>query len=150
MTEDQLVGLAKSAAMAASVEPELVCAVCEQESSWNPWAVRYEPAFFARYVQPQFLTDATEAQLRAVSWGLMQIMGETAREEGFKGHIASLCDPQTGLDAGIEHLKRMLSRSGGNWPIALNLYNGGSNPQYATEVMARVDKYKEMNNGTQP
>ena len=27
-------------------------AVVEQESGWNPWAMRYEPAFFSKYVAP--------------------------------------------------------------------------------------------------
>jgi soluble lytic murein transglycosylase-like protein len=27
------------------LEPALVCAVVEQESNWNPWAIRYEPRF---------------------------------------------------------------------------------------------------------
>ena len=27
------------------LEPEIVAAVCEQESGWDPLAVRFEPAF---------------------------------------------------------------------------------------------------------
>jgi hypothetical protein len=46
----QLVALARKAAAAQSLDPALVCAVVEQGSSWNPWAMRYEPAFFAKYV----------------------------------------------------------------------------------------------------
>ncbi len=30
----------------------LVASVCEQESWWNPWAIRFEPAFEARYIKP--------------------------------------------------------------------------------------------------
>src|SRR6202795_1782946 len=46
----QLVLLARRAAAAQSLDPALVCAVVEQESAWNPWAMRYEPLFFAKYV----------------------------------------------------------------------------------------------------
>ena len=46
----QLVALARKAASAQSLDPSVVCAVIEQESSWNTWAMRYEPAFFAKYV----------------------------------------------------------------------------------------------------
>jgi len=44
--------MASRAAAAQSIEPALVCAVVEQESGWNPWAMRYEPLFFAKYVAP--------------------------------------------------------------------------------------------------
>lgn len=45
-----LVTLARKAAASQSLDPALVCAVVEQESNWNPWAMRYEPAFFSKYV----------------------------------------------------------------------------------------------------
>jgi soluble lytic murein transglycosylase-like protein len=44
----QLVTLARKVAAAQSLDPGLVCAVVEQESGWNPWAMRYEPAFFSK------------------------------------------------------------------------------------------------------
>jgi soluble lytic murein transglycosylase-like protein len=44
----QLVVLARKAASAQSLDAALVCAVVEQESGWNPWAMRYEPAFFVK------------------------------------------------------------------------------------------------------
>ena len=141
MIRDELIALAKKRAAARSIYPALVCAMCEQESAWDPYASRFEPRFYETYIVHQKLASATEAYSRAFSWGLMQIMGETAREEGYSGNLAALCDPQTGLDAGIGHLCRMLVRSGGNKPIALNLYNGGANPNYAAEVMARMEKY---------
>jgi soluble lytic murein transglycosylase-like protein len=39
----QFIALARKAAAAQSLDPALVCAVVEQESAWNPWAMRYEP-----------------------------------------------------------------------------------------------------------
>lgn len=141
MTRVELVSLAKARAAAANVNAALVCAVCEQESAWDPWASRFEPTFYERYIVNLKLGSATEAYSRAFSWGLMQIMGETAREDGYHGPFPALCDPQTGLDMGIEHLRRMLVRSGGNMPIALNLWNGGADHEYAAQVLARVPKY---------
>ena len=141
MSSDELIALAKARAEFAGVSPSLACSVCEQESSWNPWAIRYEPAFFARYIESMTRLSPTEARLRAMSFGLMQIMGETAREEGYVGDLTALCEPQTGLDRGLIHLKRVLARAAGNEEIALNLWNGGSNPQYALEVTARIAKY---------
>jgi soluble lytic murein transglycosylase-like protein len=101
----ELVALASRAAGAHALWPELVCAIVEQESAWNPWALRYEPAFYERYIAP-FLTarrldrpdsrlaaltspgipdDPTESRARAFSWGLMQVIGQVAREHGFTG-----------------------------------------------------------------
>lgn len=139
--DTDLIALAKDRAAAASIDPALVCAVCEQESSWNPWSIRFEPAFYSRYIENLKLNDATEAYGRAFSWGLMQIMGETAREEDYKGPLAALCDPATGVDAGILHLKRQLARAAGNMHLALQFWNGGGNPAYSSEVLARIHKY---------
>lgn len=88
MSRDDFISLARQTAAAHNLPPELVCAICEQESSWNPFAIRYEPAFMSKYVAPLFTNnkiDATEAYARAISWGLMQVMGQAARECGFHG-----------------------------------------------------------------
>ena len=36
----EIIDLARHIACEHSVDPALVCAVIEQESAWNPWAVR--------------------------------------------------------------------------------------------------------------
>src|SRR5437879_6922488 len=94
------IAIAQRYAGAHSLDPALVCAVIEQESSWNPWAMRYEPAFFAKYVAPLYTNNkvsATEAYARGFSWGLMQVMGQVAREFGCEGSLrAALYDPAQG------------------------------------------------------
>jgi hypothetical protein len=83
-TPPQLVALARKAAAAQSLDPALVCAVIEQESSWNMWAMRYEPAFFAKYVARLYTTgkiSATEAYARGMSWGLCISAGELVPTE---------------------------------------------------------------------
>src|SRR6267142_5325096 len=50
----EIIELARRIAAAHGLEPALVCAVIEQESAWNPWAVRYEPGFLSRYVAPLY------------------------------------------------------------------------------------------------
>src|SRR5258708_32520022 len=82
----ELVTLAKSIATEHELDPVLVCAVCEQESAWNTFAIRYEPLFMVKYVAPLYTNhkvSASEAYARAFSWGLMQVMGQVAREQGF-------------------------------------------------------------------
>ncbi len=120
----ELVALAHAAADAQSLWPELVCAIVEQESAWDRWAFRYEPVFYVRYVEPQLargaIADEGEARARAFSWGLMQVMGQTAREHGFAGtSLAALCDPATCLAIGCRALAAKIAAAEGNVSRAL-------------------------------
>lgn len=137
--------MTKSVAKAAGLDGALVCAVVEQESSWDPWSIRYEPDFFTRYVLPlqekNIIHTDTEARARAFSWGLMQLMGQVAREVGYTGNLAALCAPATGLHWGCIHLAKKFREAGGDQAKALQLWNGGGNPNYAAEVLARVKNY---------
>jgi soluble lytic murein transglycosylase-like protein len=138
-----LIALAHSTALQYSLDPALVCAVVEQESAWDPYAIRYEPAFRSRYVAPLGL-PSTEEISRSISWGLLQVMGQVAREHGFSGKsLAALCDPASGLSVGCAVLAAKMAAAGaGNLPRALELWNGGANPDYAAEVLARVPRYR--------
>ena len=131
---------------AHELDAALVCAVVEQESAWDPHAIRYEPAFRTRYVAPLGLPP-TEEVARSISWGLMQVMGQVAREHGFSGKfLSALCDPAIGLDIGCAILAaKIRQRKCGqrsNGPRALELWNGGANPSYAAQVLARVARYQ--------
>ena len=142
----ELVGLAHRAANAHALWPELVCAVVEQESAWNPWALRYEPGFYDKYVAPQIargvIAGVTESRARAFSWGLMQVMGQAAREHGFASEsFASLCDPTVGLEIGCRVLNAKLAAAEGNVTRALLLWNGAGNPDYPAAVLARTARY---------
>jgi soluble lytic murein transglycosylase-like protein len=161
-----LIALARATAEAHQLDAALVCAICEQESAWNPWAIRYEPAFFAHYIAPQLSAgkiSVTEAQARAFSWGLMQVMGQVAREHNFGAApnpnspappqlhspdrtvgapLAQLCDPASGLEVGCTVFAAKLSAAHGDATRALQLWNGGGNPNYAAEVLARVTNYR--------
>lgn len=112
------------------IDPRLLEAVCRQESGGNPKAFRYE------------------AGLRDASYGLMQVLGKTARNIGALPdgeRDASLCEPELGIRAGVMVLAENLNgysaaaqmgRSHGDferltevWPIAVQSavcrYNGG-------------------------
>ena len=141
----QLVSFARKAAAVQSLDPALVCAVVEQESGWNTWALRYEPAFFAKYVASLYTNNkvsASEAYARGFSWGLMQLMGQVARETGFDApFLSSLCDPEMGLAAGCRVLRRKFDAQGGDITKALLAWNGGANTSYPAQVLARLPKY---------
>jgi soluble lytic murein transglycosylase-like protein len=142
----KLVMLAQRAAEMEGLEPALVCAVVEQESGWNTWAMRYEPAFFAKYVAPLYTNNkvgATEAYARGISWGLMQVMGQTAREKGASSpFLSTLCEPSVGLAIGCRVLRQKIEAAGGDVARGLLAWNGGGNPDYANEVLARVARYR--------
>src|SRR5580704_14963076 len=98
---DQLIALAKQIAASHQLFPAVICGICERESSWNQWAIRYEPEFFHRYIEPIIGSlSVTEANMRAASWGLMQTIGQSVREIGYSGPLPQLCDPATGIEWG--------------------------------------------------
>lgn len=138
---NEFLQLAHEIAAREGVDPTLVCAVVEQESAWNPWAVRFEPAFYEKYTKPMHLSD-TEEYTRAISFGLMQLMGESAREAGFTGkYLSELCDPTVGLTWGCRWLQRKLAHASGDVTKGLLAWNGGGSPGYASQVLARMAKY---------
>lgn len=154
-TKQQLIVLAKAAAAKAGLPPNIVCGMVDRESEWDPWAVRYEPAFFNKYVLPIYAQvspdpkewardhmSVTEAKTRSISWGLMQVMGQTARESGFTAQFPSLCDPETGLAIGCAVFAHRLAVAHGDVSRALEAWNGGANPNYAKEVLTLAAQYR--------
>ena len=130
------------------IDASLIRAMVEQESSGRFYARRYEDGFFKKYIAHKTkqqlgfywpdLSEATERKDRATSWGVMQIMGQTARERGFKGDFSELLYPATGCFWGCCELSRLIKKTKGNIREALLKYNGGSNLDYPDEVMARI------------
>ena len=78
------------------VDPRLVHAVIEQESGYQP-----------------------RARSKKGARGLMQLMPDTARQYG----VNNSYDPKANIEAGIKHLKDLLSRL--DLPTALAAYNAG-------------------------
>lgn len=141
MTKDELIALAKQIAQEKGLDPALVCAVVEQESDWDTWAVRYEPDFDKRYLVPMHLRP-TEEICRAMSWGLMQVMGETAVEHGFTPPSVHLLEPAIGLAFGCIVLGLDIFKADGVVRDGLLRYNGGRDAAYPDQVMARMAKYQ--------
>lgn len=142
MRYDDLVSLARQKAQLYGLDESLVCAVVEQESAWNTFAIRFEPSFYERYIAKLLGLTPTEAYSRAFSWGLMQVMGQVAREQGFEGSLSTLCQPENGLDVGCKYFKDRLELARGEVSRALLLWNGGGNPNYAAQVLNRRVKFE--------
>lgn len=143
MTKDELIALAKTIAKKFSLNPALVCAVCHHESdNWKQYAVRHEPAFYDKYVKDKPY-GLTEKVMRATSFGLMQIMGQVAREQGFTGdYLTELLEPELNITQGCAKLARCMDRSNGDTNTALLLYNGGGNKDYPTLVLRHLKEYQ--------
>ena len=84
-------------------------------------AIRYEPGFRARYVTPLEF-NPTEEIARSISWGLMQVMGQVAREHEFqRPFLSALCDPSAGLTFGCIVLAAKITAASGDAPRGLAL-----------------------------
>jgi len=89
-------GLISTIAASYQLDPRLVHAVIEQESNYQP-----------------------RARSKKGAKGLMQLMPDTARQYGVRNSY----DPKSNLDAGVRHLKDLMSRL--ELPFALAAYNAG-------------------------
>jgi soluble lytic murein transglycosylase-like protein len=132
-------------------------AIITQESQWKPWAIRYEPNYVWTYKPELFsknplISYATELASQKMSWGLGQIMGALAREQGHTGFIAELIKPEIN----IKHICLRLvdlKKYSNEAPDIFAMYNGGPgarikinsryrNESYVNAVMTHLQKYK--------
>ncbi|HEX6211134.1 MAG TPA: lytic transglycosylase domain-containing protein [Methylomirabilota bacterium] len=96
------------------LSPDLVRAVIQVESAWNPRAVSSKGAL-----------------------GLMQLMPATAAELG----VTDPFDPEQNIRGGVTYLKRLLDRFNGNPELALAAYNAG--PGAVEKYGRRIPPYRE-------
>lgn len=157
MISQPILDLIAKAANKHNLPVELVTAIVKVESGGNPWAVRFEPAFYDKYVSsiPKLygaITRETERKLLATSFGLMQIMGQTARTQGYDGaFLTELCDPEIGLEWGCRYLENQRDRYEASYGIngVIASYNAGSvrlvngkfrNQDYVDKVLSWMKK----------
>lgn len=132
----------------------LVHAIVQVESGGDPWAVRFEPDFKRLYLDGRAwkvfgaISHDTEVMLRATSFGLMQVMGQVAREKGFEGvWLTQLCSPGFGLEYGCRQLRTMRERwlAAAGWDGVIAAYNAGTPRRSSTgqwQNQAYVDKVR--------
>lgn len=149
--DPEILQCAAETSMRHDLELALVLAICDVESGFDRWAVRFEPRWrwflspktWAKAVR---VTERTETICQQMSWGLMQVMGAVARERGFRGDLPSLCDPAAGLEYGCRHLKWNIDRWG-NIYDALSAYNAGRpgtavGGEYARKVLSKRSEFQ--------
>ena len=109
------------------------------ESNGDPWAFRYEPAYFLRYIFEHPEAKAYKyGPLAACSFGLLQILLETAMEIGFDGQPHELFNVRVGLSWGAKYLRQCWDHVGGQDSTlkqALARYNG---------IGSKADRYADL------
>jgi soluble lytic murein transglycosylase-like protein len=119
-----------SQAKLLNLDSILVAAIVATESSFNPFAVRYEPNFKYRlmpykYAEINGITETTENFLQSCSIGLMQTMGLIARENGFTKNLLELTIPENSLSIGCKKLASLFEKYKDENKVIV-AYNAGS------------------------
>jgi soluble lytic murein transglycosylase-like protein len=96
----------------------VLLAMVKTESSFDTMAFRFEPNFYKMYASNKPLGESA-------SYGLLQVMGCTARELGFKGDLTQLFTPEIGLQYGVAYFMSRLKKYG-KLMDAIAAYNAGS------------------------
>lgn len=160
---DEIGSLVETFAARYGIPPALLAAIVHVESGGDTWACRHEPGYKwlwdvrenrpyrgdRRMIPaPRFVSSETELWQQEASWGLLQVMGATARELGYRGrYIAKLNDPEFGMEFGCRFLQSLQARFGNQgWEAVVVAYNAGSprraasgawvNQQYADRIRA--------------
>jgi len=108
--------LIKKIAKEKGLDPDLLRAVVEVESYYDPNAVSSKGAM-----------------------GLMQLMPETARELG----VVNPFDPDDNLKGGAQYLRRLIEKYVDRLPLALAAYNAG---ETAVDRYQKIPPYPETQN----
>ena len=110
-------GLITEHARANDVRPDLVRAVVQVESAYNPYA-----------------RSPKGAQ------GLMQLMPATAQQFGVKNAY----NPEENVRAGVAYLRQLLDRYENNEELALAAYNAGPAPSTSTARLSRRTRRRRI------
>ena len=137
-TKSSIEAIVNSTASKYNVEPALIKAIIESESNWNPNAYRSEP------------------HIKDASWGLMQVLLQTAREVSGNSSLTTseLLKPEVNIDIGTRYIAKQLIRYSGNIKNAISAYNAGTanknllgiyaNQAYVDKVYSAYKRYKTL------
>jgi hypothetical protein len=127
---NQLKNMAAEIAEKHGVPIPLITQLIESESAWSVYAARFEPnfeRFFAPGPDVMKTTWQTERELQKISWGLCQIMGWTARTEGWLQPIPAILDPRENINFACRYLVKLRNHypQQPSWRWAVTAYNHG-------------------------
>lgn len=165
-----ILALIEEAARAACLSADLVAAVVRVESGGDPFAWNPEPRYrylwnvrtrlpFRTLTAFEVASETPPADFpclagdrdqewwgQQASWGLMQLMGAVAREEGFsRPYLPELSDPAANLLVGCRHLRGLVLWAHGDLAQAAAAYNAGrggwqsdAGLRYGAKVLAEL------------
>lgn len=168
--EDIVADAIERGAAAAGVDVVLFASLCYQESTGRMWAWNPEPRYpyvwnvrtwapFRKLTAAELISSIPPADFAALSgdadqewwgqkasWGVAQVMGAVAREQGFRGpFLTELCDPMVGALFGARHLYKYLKRWGD--VDGVSAYNWGSpttrnEEAYVKPILRRAEEWR--------
>lgn len=126
---DDLIKLARRECKIRKIDRKIISTIITIESSWRTESARYERYFTwimdeEKFAKLHGINEATEIIFQKTSWGLMQVMGGTARDVGYNGWLPNLCDPVIGVRVGCEYFVKVCSEYV-NLEDQFAAYNGG-------------------------
>ena len=133
------------------IQPSVLVALIMQESSGNPKAYRYEPAFYRSYIKnnPDWINHPLYNNPQAVSasYGLGQIMYPVAWELATAAERLRLKDPTSLYDPdfNLSLVSRKLGKQLAKFPVldqALASYNAGNGCIKGSTICVRGTIYK--------
>ena len=145
------------AASEHKLDTYLVAAFVSVESSGQRFKTRFEPGYKylldpGKWARSLVISEETEEKHQMTSWGLMQVMGATARELGFDEDMPRLTNASVGLRYGCLYLKKCMVRYPNEKSAAIAAYNAGSarqrddgeyiNQSYVDKILERYNKLK--------
>jgi len=128
-----------------SLQPEILYAIADHESGYNPWALNIEGRSVYPSSREEALTIVAKNQGKSFDVGLMQVNSYWIRK--FELTPAEALEPEENLRLGAWILRYCLDKYGYNWR-AIGAYHTGSpknlpgrSRAYAIKVM---NKYKSQ------
>lgn len=150
--------MVRSESFINGLDENLMLAICDTESSFRPWVMKFEPAWQNFYKPDEVsrilgIDKPTEIQLQMFSYGLMQVMGGTARGLGYLDYLPKLLDPQASIHYGCLLMRQLKKRftqateadliSAYNYGHPANLSDGTYRNQiYVSKVQGNLKKYR--------
>jgi soluble lytic murein transglycosylase-like protein len=146
------------------VPAPLLAGITQVESKFEPYATRTEPSYQKNPIVQRAAkkwskahhgipTAQTELQDRSRSYGLMQPMGELAREQGYDStYLATLYIPDLNVEQGAIKLDSLFKRYKRDTLAVISAYNLGSarrshgayeNAQYVYSVIVATHYYEK-------
>lgn len=123
---------ATSIATKFSLDHRLVLAIIQQESGGQSFACRFEPQYKWLYnvnslAKSVGCTVNTMTVMQMTSWGLMQVMGAVAYEDGFnpRQYVSQLVLPHIGIEYGCRRLEKLWKKYNTINEV-ISAYNAGS------------------------